>query len=84
MYALGLLASFCINMGALLIYRYSTGTKEVIPYYTSRVGTLVLWVILASCFIFLAIQKPHGTMLWVFVTTLVMSAGVPCRQTQGT
>ena len=35
MYALGLLASFCINMGALIIYRYFKGTKEV-TYSTSR------------------------------------------------
>ena len=49
MYALGLLASFCINMGALIIYRYFMGTKDV-NYFTSRLGTLILWVILVSCF----------------------------------
>lgn len=75
MYAIGLVASFCINMGSLLIYRYFTGTKEVIPYYTSRVGTLVLWVILISCFFFLAYDKPHGTMLWAGVTVFVLVAG---------
>ena len=71
MYAIGLVASFCINMGSLLIYRYSMGTKEVISYHTSRLGTLLLWIILVSCFIFLAIDKPHGTMLWGFVTVVV-------------
>ena len=45
MYAIGLVASFCINMGALLIYRYSMGTKEIIQYSTSRTGTLVLFVV---------------------------------------
>ncbi len=75
MYAIGLVASFCINMGSLLIYRYFQGTKEVIHYYTSRLGTLVLWVILVSCFIFLAIDKPHGTMLWAGVTAFVLIAG---------
>ena len=29
MYAIGLLASFCINIGCLLIYRYFQGTKEI-------------------------------------------------------
>ena len=38
MYALGLVASFTINMGSLLIYRYFTGTKEIRAYHTSRVG----------------------------------------------
>jgi len=75
MYAIGLVASFCINMGSLLIYRYFVGTKEVIPYYTSRVGTLILWIILVSCFIFLAIDKPHGTALWAGITTFVLVAG---------
>ena len=38
MYAIGLLASFCINIGCLLIYRYFRGTKEISAYYTSRTG----------------------------------------------
>ena len=75
MYALGLLASFSINMGALLIYRYFMGTKEVIHFYTSRLVTLIMWVIFVSCFIFLAIIKTHGTMLWAIVTGLVLVAG---------
>jgi hypothetical protein len=75
MYAIGLVASFCINLGSLLIYRYFTGTKEVVPYFTSRIGTLVLWIILMGCFIFLAIDKPHGTALWAGVTTFVLIAG---------
>ncbi|HYA42355.1 MAG TPA: amino acid permease, partial [Syntrophobacteraceae bacterium] len=75
MYAIGLVASFCINMGSLLIYRYFVGTKEVIPYYTSRIGTLILWIVLVSCFIFLAIDKPHGTALWAAITAVVLVAG---------
>jgi hypothetical protein len=76
MYALGLLASFCINLGALLIYRYSKGTKDVIQYYTSRLGSLILWVILVSCFAFLAYDKPYGTMLWATVTSVVLASGI--------
>jgi amino acid transporter len=76
MYALGILSSFCINLGALLIYRYFKGTKEVIPYYTSRLGSLILWVVLVSCFVFLAYDKPYGTMLWATVTSVVLAAGI--------
>ena len=57
MYALGLLASFCINMGSLIIYRYFKGTTEGMTYSTSRLGTLILCIILVSCFVFLAIDK---------------------------
>jgi amino acid transporter len=75
MYALGLIASFSINMGSLLIYRYFMGTKEVIHFYTSRLVTLLIWVIFVSCFIFLAMMKPHGTMLWATVTGAVLLGG---------
>jgi hypothetical protein len=76
MYAIGLVASFCINMGSLLIYRYFMGTKEVIPYSTSRLGTLALFVVLTSCFVFLAWDKPHGTTLWGILTCVVLTAGI--------
>lgn len=76
MYALGLLASFCINMGSLIIYRYFKGTTEGITYYTSRLGTMALLLVLLSCFVFLAIAKPHATMLWAAVTTVVLLLGV--------
>jgi hypothetical protein len=62
-------------MGALIIYRYFMGTKELIHFYTSRLVTLIMWVIFLSCFIFLAIKKVHGTMLWAGVTGLVLLAG---------
>jgi amino acid transporter len=75
MYALGLLASFCINMGSLIIYRYFKGTTEGMTYYTNRLGTLILWVILVSCFVFLAIAKPHATMLWASVSGVMLLLG---------
>jgi amino acid transporter len=75
MYALGLIASFCINMGSLIIYRYFMGTKEVIHFNTSRLVTLVMWVIFVSCFVFLAVMKIHGTLLWAVVTGVVLLAG---------
>jgi amino acid transporter len=75
MYALGLIASFCINMASLIIYRYFMGTKEVRHFNTSRLVTLIMWIIFMSCFIFLASMKPHGTMMWATVTGVVLLAG---------
>jgi hypothetical protein len=80
MYALGLVASFCINMGSLIIYRYFMGTKEVIHFYTSRLVTLIMWIVFVSCFVFLAIKKPHGTLLWALVTGVVLAAGLLIAQ----
>ncbi len=75
MYALGLIASFCINMGSLIIYRYFMGKSEGITYSTSRIGTLILFIILVSCFVFLAIDKPHATALWATVTGIMLLTG---------
>jgi amino acid transporter len=83
MYALGLIASFCINMLSLLIYRYFMGTKEVIQFNTNRFITLGIWIIFMSCFVFLASMKPHGTMMWATVTGLVLVAGFLVAQKRG-
>jgi len=47
----------------------------VAQYYTSRLGTLGLWIILVSCFIFLAVDKIHATMLWAAVTGVMLLLG---------
>lgn len=75
MYAIGLVASFCINTFSLLKYRYSKGTKEI-TYHTSRTGTLILFVILLSTFIFIFITKPAGAILWLIVTVIVLIGGL--------
>ncbi len=75
MYAVGLIASFCINVASLLKYRYSKGTKEI-TYHTSRLGTLLLFIILISTFIFIVIHRQYGTMLWLFITTAFLFAGL--------
>ncbi|MBI3585217.1 MAG: APC family permease [Nitrospinae bacterium] len=80
MYALGLVASFVINIGSLLIYRYFKGTKEVHAYNTSRTGTLFLFLILFSCFLYLAYHKPHGTILWGVATGISLMAGIIVAQ----
>jgi amino acid transporter len=75
MYALGLVASFTINMGSLLYYRYFTGTKEIRDYHTSRFGTLVLFVLLLSCFVYLGMSKPYGMALWSAATVSFLFVG---------
>jgi len=76
MYALSLVASFCINIGSLLIYRYSTGTKEIRAYNTSRVGTLFIFLVLISCFIYLASVRPYGVGLWFSATVFFLVLGL--------
>ena len=76
MYALGLLASFTINMGSLLIYRYSKGTKDVRAYNTHRSLTLILFAIFLSCFLYLGYHKPYGTVMWGSVTAVFLFIGL--------
>ena len=83
MYALGLIASFCINMASLIIYRYFMGTKEIIHFNTSRLVTLVIFLIFVSCFFFLAWMKPHGTELWATITGIVLIAGLIVAKKRG-
>jgi amino acid permease-like protein len=83
MYAIGLLASFCINIGCLLIYRYFMGTKEIRDYHTSRAGTLALEAILVACFVYLALHKPYGTALWGGVVVTLLAVGIPLSRRYG-
>lgn len=75
MYAVGLVASFCINTGSLLKYRYSKGTKEI-TYHTSRIGTLILFIVLLSTFVYIVVHRPFGTALWFVITVLFLLAGL--------
>lgn len=80
MYALGLLASFAINIGSLLIYRYSQGTKESRAFNTSRLGTFIIFIVLLSCFVYLGYHKPYGTMMWSSVTAIFLFIGLRVAQ----
>src|SRR5438094_352905 len=83
MYAVSLLASFCINIGCLLIYRYFQGTKEIREYHTSRAGTLVLEAILVACFVYLAAHRPYGTALWAGVVGVLLTTAIPFSRRSG-
>ncbi len=80
MYAVGLVASFTINLGALLIYRYRQGKlhekNEQEEYHKSRFGTLLLFLIVFSCFIYLSIEKPYGLAMWASFTVVCLIIGL--------
>jgi amino acid transporter len=76
MYAVGLVASFTINMGSLLYYRYSLGTTEIREYKTSRAGTLVIFVMLLSAFVFIAMHKFAGLAVWAICVVIFMIIGI--------
>lgn len=81
MYAVGLVASFTINTGSLLKYRYSKGTKEI-TYHTSRLGTLILFLILLSTLFYIMTARPYGTFLWLVITSFVIISGLKISKTR--
>lgn len=82
MYAVGLVASFTINMGALVYYRYSEGSEEIPDYHTSRTGTFAIFLLLLACFGFIAFHKWQGFVLWAItvVTFLIIGFRVAKRR----
>jgi len=82
MYAVGLVASFVINTGALLKYRYQKGKKNVSKYYTSRTGTLILFIILLSTLAYIVTHRPFGTLLWFIITSIFIYLGYRISKTR--
>ncbi|OGQ57120.1 MAG: hypothetical protein A3I75_07365 [Deltaproteobacteria bacterium RIFCSPLOWO2_02_FULL_50_16] len=74
MYAIGLVASFCINIFSVLIYRYNKGSKEL-TYKTSRIGTLIIFIILVSIFFYIVSHRLYGTLLWFALTLFFVIVG---------
>ena len=75
MYAVGLVASFTINMGALVYYRYSEGSEEIPDYHTSRTGTFIIFLLLLAVFGFIAYHKWQGFLLWAITVTIFQIIG---------
>ena len=76
MYAVGLVATFVINLGCLLIYNYQKGTEEKSEFRARRVGTIFLFIVVLSCFIYLVVHKPFGFVLWGGATVVCLLVGV--------
>lgn len=75
MYAVGLVASFSINMGALVIYRYKQGSNEIKEHFTSRTGTLIIFLILLACFGVIAYHHWMGFLLWIVAVIVSLFVG---------
>jgi amino acid transporter len=76
MYAVGLVACFFINLVALFIYNYNKGTKSISTYTVKRFGTVILIVIIGSCFVYLCWHKPMGFALWGIGTAVSLLIGI--------
>jgi hypothetical protein len=75
MYAVGLVASFTINTGSLVYYRYSKGSQEIPDYHTSRTGTAIIFALLLSTFLYIAYHRWEGFVLWAVVVAAFQIIG---------
>jgi amino acid transporter len=82
MYAIGLIASMVINIGALIVYRYFQGTRDIQHYFTHRSVTLAIFIVLLACFLYLAYEKPYGLALWAGATVAFLAAGLTIARTR--
>lgn len=76
MYAVGLVASFTINMGSLVWYRYKHGSSDIKEYFTSRTGTMVIFIILLACFAYIASNRLDGFGLWLGAVIIALIIGL--------
>lgn len=75
MYAVGLVATFVINLFSLIKYRFSEGSTKH-TYRTSRIGTLIIFIFMLSVFIYIIVNRIYGTTLWLSISLLVLLFGI--------
>ena len=75
MYAIGLIATFVINTGTIILYKIVRGSAQTKEYRTGILRNIILFTIFLSTFIYIVIHKPYGTAMWTFVVAFFIIAG---------
>jgi len=75
MYAIGLVATFVINLAALLVFRFAQGFGHIQESKTSFIKNIALLILFLSVFVFLFEAKPNGAMLWIGSCGVMVALG---------
>jgi amino acid transporter len=75
MYAIGLVATFVLNLAALLTYRLFEGFKTIREYKTSLIKNFVMLILFIAVFVFIFINKRLGAELWIVTSVLMVAFG---------
>ncbi|MCE1248204.1 MAG: APC family permease [Firmicutes bacterium] len=75
MYAIGLVATFVLNLAALLTYRLFEGFKTIREYKTSLIKNFVMLILFIAVFIYIFIHKRLGAELWIVTSVLMVIFG---------
>ena len=76
MFAIGLLASFVLNLIALVTYRVNEGYSRMKGYRTSTLKNIVLIIAFFAALIYVAANKLHGTALWAGAALFMIILGM--------
>ncbi len=79
MYAIGLVATFIINLAALLTFRFTQGFSHVKEYKSSFFKNIGLFIIFLSVFIYLVSHKQNGAIFWALACIFVLLAGLSLK-----
>lgn len=75
MYAIGLIATFVINTGSIILYKLIKGNVQTKEYKTGILRNIILFIVFLSTFIYVVIHKLYGTAMWVSVVVFFIIAG---------
>ena len=75
MYAIGLIATFVMNTGTIILYKIVRGNAQTKEYRTGIFRNLILFIVFLSTFIYIVIHKPYGTAMWTLVVAFFIIAG---------
>ncbi len=75
MYAIGLISTFIINTGSIVLYKFIKGNAQTKEYRTGVIRNMILFVVFLSTFIYIVINKPYGTAMWVSVVAFFIIFG---------
>jgi amino acid transporter len=76
MYAIGLVATFVINLAALLVFRFTQGFSHVKEYKSSFFKNIALFALFVAVFIYLISHKQNGAIFWALASIFVLLIGL--------
>lgn len=79
MYAIGLVATFVINLAALLVFRFTQGFSHIKEYKSSFLKNLALLAVFLSVFVYLIAHKQTGAVFWALTSIFMLFLGLTLK-----
>ncbi len=76
MYAIGLVATFIINLSGLIVFRFTQGFSHIKEYKSSFFKNVILLVIFSAVFLYLVSHKQNGAIFWALASMGMLFLGL--------